>query len=146
MIVLTAKTIGICRCRLGPAKRTLRTDRNTGWNDHQDGQWYIQVGSFRKLELHVMNSPYFRITHDQETGTWLLASKIQLNLGHHNPKIYFNEGDYEIVHKFDLEEKQLDDFVERCNQYQDDKDSTILSHTPVAVIKVQQRSQCYVIP
>ena len=83
------------------------------------------------------NSPYFRITHDQETKTWLLASKIQPNLGHHNPKIYFNVGEYEIVHKFDLEEKQLDDFVERCNQYQDDKDSTILSHTPVAVIKVQ---------
>ena len=69
----------------------------------------------------------------------MLASKIQQNVGHHNPKIYYNAGDYETVHKFDLEEKQLDDFVQRCNEYQDDKaDYTILGCKPVAVIKVQR--------
>ena len=46
------------------------------------------------------------------------------------------EDKWDIVHKFDMEEKQLEDFLERCNEYQTDKSATILACIPVAVIKV----------
>jgi len=113
-----------------------------------DVGWGGPIEHFEPIELKDgIISPQingtFRLNKNGEF--WILEMKAKAVRGHHREgenqdamKNEKGEDSWTKVHRFDSDDKLLEDFNERCHQYQTDKESTILACIPCVLIKTEK--------
>ena len=71
-------------------------------------------------------------------GWWQLEQRDRDVVGHHRPaenRVVMNES-WTVMYKFDEVARRVEDFQERCDEYQTYLETMILSFIPIVIIKV----------
>ena len=97
--------------------------------------------------VHQQEGGEYRL--DVEDGYWLLRQRRRDVVGHH--KLDQNrvvlDTVWDTIIRFDEEERKLEQFQERCDEYQDPATGGLLATLPMVIMKVLQfyilnRYQC----
>ena len=87
--------------------------------------------------MHKQPGGLYKLEKDE--SHWFLLHRMRDVVGHHkeDQNRVMNEETWEVVHRFDTQTMELEEFQERCDQYQVDS-NLMLSVMPICIRKAQE--------
>lgn len=84
--------------------------------------------------VHVQPGGSYQLK--KESDYWYLMHKLRDTVGHHREEknAVVDKATWEVIHRFTTEEKELEEFQERCDEYQTDPENQ-LATVPMSIIK-----------
>jgi len=107
---------------------------DVGW-----GNIHAHYLPIRLSENSVHKQPGGLYKLEKDESHWFLLHRVRDVVGHHREEQnrIMSEETWEVVHRFDTQAKELEEFQERCDQYQVDS-SVMLSVMPICIRKAQE--------
>ena len=100
---------------------------------------FLLTALFRLSEDSVHKQPGGLYKLVRKDSYWHLLHKMRDVVGHHREELnrVMNQETWQVVHRFDTQERELEEFKERCDQYQTDP-KVILCVVPLCIIKEEE--------